>query len=63
MSHLRTEMLQSRCIFTYFLDYSRFPVELTGLGHGADYILTVTAESAWGKVSQPLTVSFSPPQG
>ena len=37
-------------------------VELTGLEHGVDYTLTVTAESAWGKVSQPLTVNFSTPK-
>lgn len=40
----------------------QFTVELTGLGHGVDYTLTVTAESAWGKVSKPLTVSFSTPK-
>ena len=41
---------------------AQFTVELTGLGHGVDYTLTVTGESAWGKTSAPLTVSFSTPK-
>ncbi len=39
-----------------------FTVELTGLGHGVSYTVTVTAESVWGKKSRPLTVDFATPK-
>ncbi len=39
-----------------------FTAELTGLDHGTDYTVTVTAHSAWGKTSAPLTGEFSTPE-
>lgn len=38
-----------------------FTAELTGLEHGTDYVVTVTAKSAWGKVSAALTAEFTTP--
>jgi hypothetical protein len=38
-----------------------FTAELTGLDHGTDYTVTITAQSAWGKTSAPLTAEFSTP--